>query len=85
MSKRILLFILSLQGLCLLCIASADTYQDSISSTGQLSMLLDRIKNEKQGCGISIELNQVLSIYEDNYTAQSPQYAECLMWCAYIG
>lgn len=84
MSKRLLLFILSLQGLCLLCIASADTYQDSISSTGQLSMLLDRIKNEKQGCGISIELNQVLSIYEDNYTAQSPQYAECLMWCAYI-
>lgn len=84
MSKRILLFILSIQCFCLLCIASADTYQDSISCIGQLSVLLDRIKNEKQGSKISIELNQVLNIYEDCYTIQSPRYAECLMWCAYI-
>lgn len=84
MSKRILLFILSIQCFCFLSIASTDTFQDSISGIDQLSMLLDRIKNENQGSGISIELNQILSIYEDCYTSQSPQYAECLMWCAHI-
>lgn len=84
MSKRILLFILSIQCYCFLCIASTDTFQDSISGIDQLSMLLDQIKNEKQVSEVSIELNQVLSIYEECYTTQSPQYAECLMWCAYI-
>ena len=83
-TKRIILFILSIQCYCFLCIASTDTFQDSISGIDQLSMLLDQIKNEKQVSEVSIELNQVLSIYEDCYTTQSPQYAECLMWCAYI-
>ena len=29
-------------------------------------------------------LNRILDIYWTQYTAQSPQYAACMLWCAYI-
>lgn len=29
-------------------------------------------------------LNSLLQCYEDQYSAQSTQYADCMMWCAYV-
>ena len=36
------------------------------------------------GTDVSYLLNEMLSIYQKHYTAESPQYADCIMWCAMI-
>lgn len=37
--------------------------------------------NEKN---VESSLNSLLQCYSDRYSTQSPQYADCLMWCSYV-
>ena len=35
-------------------------------------------------CLKDARLNQLLATYQQRYTARSPQYADCVAWCAYV-
>lgn len=79
MMKQIFL-ILSL----LLCV-SAQAQIESVAEDVHTATIISEIVNEKvteKSLNISTYLNDMLSLYQKHYTTNSPQYADCVMWCA---
>ena len=84
MRKRNLLILL-----LLLLGVSANAQHDSLSfadDVRRVSFIRESIDNKISEYGVDVSglLNEMLSIYQKHYTAESPQYADCLMWCAMI-
>lgn len=81
MNKRLFLLII-----CVLSLDSVNAVKNTLqydSLRVQIEQVLDKIKNMRKSTTLNSSLNQVLSFYEKRYTVHSPQYADCMMWCAY--
>lgn len=81
MPKRLYILIIAIAVLGLTSLAGASSAQDDTSN--QLERLLAGIKGSENADGLNIRLNEILDLYKRRYTAESPEYADCLMWCAY--
>lgn len=46
--------------------------------------LVSMIRQSVSGEGICTQLNKLLATYEQRYTRENHQYADCMQWCAYV-
>lgn len=68
----------------LLCVI-AQAQIESVADDAQTATIISEIVSERvteESLNVSTYLNEMLSLYQKHYTTNSPQYADCVMWCA---
>lgn len=79
--RRILIFL----GIFVLTLGQAYAIGLTDDKTNnEIAETLTKIKENKSTAELHVWLNNLLHIYKTRFTAESPEYADCMQWCAYI-
>lgn len=66
----------------LVCVSTQASTNDSLRVLSLKNNIQEQL--EQETVSIAPLLNELLEIYQNRYSIQSNQYADCLMWCSSI-